>query len=682
MVKKIDFHIHTISSNKDYEFTYSSDWIQHYVKQASLDAIAITNHDLFDIDNFNKVKQDLPNITVFPGIELSLEDGHVNIIFSEKNIEHLKNFSEWLIKQDENKKLLIEDYCKNMKCWEDAIYIFEMGKSNSLSVPTIIENSSATVVGGVSNQLKFQALYNQDNLITPVLFSDAHAAKDDLEKERNDIDLLKMKNTYLQIDNCTFTEIKNCMANKKGINTNKDNLSNIIEIQEHNVSTGMNLIVGKRGTGKSRFLNLIKKQYDPEDYYAIDQFETSQADKYIEKQRKVQGNSSFNRWKRQYETQFNAIEEYLNRDDHEFDGKVEQYLDSLKNFATDNAKSRSKSKFRLNKESNFEMIPTQNLESYITKIEQLLKSNDLWTLLNNSHEKRKVFIESYNELRNMFINKQQQNQIKSEVNKILESVKKTVQLKTGITPIKNCDFSPIIQKTHIEKEIVNFMQNIINEQELTREQIYDYQIVVKISPFQNASQFKNDISTPDAVKDDIIIPYRKKEYIKFLKNLKNKSFFKISNLADYFVHLNVELLDSDGTPASGGQAVGFALMMRLEESKSYPIVLIDEPEASLDNTYIRDELIPALKNLATYSTIFLVTHNSTLGALINPDYLIITTKNNKNDYQVLTGEFSSNLISNNYGSSENSYDKFVEAMESSIETYQKKGETYENLRTK
>lgn len=30
MVKKIDFHIHTVSSNKDYEFTYSSDWIQNY----------------------------------------------------------------------------------------------------------------------------------------------------------------------------------------------------------------------------------------------------------------------------------------------------------------------------------------------------------------------------------------------------------------------------------------------------------------------------------------------------------------------------------------------------------------------------------------------------------------------------------------------------------------------------
>ena len=45
MVKKIDFHIHTISSEKDYDFQYSSQWMQDYVSKAQLDAIAITNHD-------------------------------------------------------------------------------------------------------------------------------------------------------------------------------------------------------------------------------------------------------------------------------------------------------------------------------------------------------------------------------------------------------------------------------------------------------------------------------------------------------------------------------------------------------------------------------------------------------------------------------------------------------------
>ncbi|NMC61185.1 MAG: hypothetical protein GYA51_17655, partial [Candidatus Methanofastidiosa archaeon] len=96
MVKKIDFHIHTVASEKDYDFSYSKKWIQQYVKEAELDAIAITNHDLFDKENFEKVKSDLSSTMVFPGMELSLEEGHVNIVFPEENIPDLLKLSDWL----------------------------------------------------------------------------------------------------------------------------------------------------------------------------------------------------------------------------------------------------------------------------------------------------------------------------------------------------------------------------------------------------------------------------------------------------------------------------------------------------------------------------------------------------------------------------------------------------------
>lgn len=72
MVKKVDFHIHTIATEKDYPFSYSSNWIKEYVEKAELNAIAITNHDLFDLENFYRVKKDLPDTQVFPGMELSL----------------------------------------------------------------------------------------------------------------------------------------------------------------------------------------------------------------------------------------------------------------------------------------------------------------------------------------------------------------------------------------------------------------------------------------------------------------------------------------------------------------------------------------------------------------------------------------------------------------------------------
>ncbi|MCB5011545.1 hypothetical protein LGW42_01290, partial [Streptococcus mutans] len=86
MVKKIDFHIHTIPSIKDSDFTYSSKWLIDYTEAAELDAIAITNHDLFDKTNYEQVKSDIPNVKVFPGMELTLDAGHVNIVFSEEQI--------------------------------------------------------------------------------------------------------------------------------------------------------------------------------------------------------------------------------------------------------------------------------------------------------------------------------------------------------------------------------------------------------------------------------------------------------------------------------------------------------------------------------------------------------------------------------------------------------------------
>lgn len=682
MVKKIDFHIHTISSEKDYSFSYSSSWMKKYVEEAELNAVAITNHDLFDLDNFNRIKKDLPDTQVFPGMELSLEEGHVNIVFSEDEISHLVDFSEWLQKQNlgENGKISIDDYCENMKSWEKGIYIFELGKSNSLKVPEKLKN--VCYVGGVSNQLKFQIYYALSEGLIPVLFSDAHADENDSEVRRRDIESLKNKNTYLQIDDCSFREIKNCLSDKSKIGINRSYLQDVFDIHSHRVSTGLNLIVGKRGTGKTNFLEVIKKQYDSDDIYEIAQFETSKSDKFIEKQRKNQGQIALRLWKEKYKTQFSAIQQYLEYASDDYEKEIDIYLDSVKQFAKDNTESKSTSKFKLVKESNFENVTTRNIKKYLTDLKELINSRDLWSLLKESEIKRRIFVETYNELREVYIEKQTKNIMQEKVNDVINNVKQFVQSKTGITPVVDCEFSKIVRKHQIENEIQLFMKNIICEIELKRESIHGYQIIVKITPFKGAEEFRRDISTNEGVNDDLITPYKEERYIDFLKNLKEKRFFKIGQLSDYFLHLEVELLDSDGTPASGGQAVGFALMMRLEEAKNKPIILVDEPEASLDNAYIRGELIKAIKELSKGSTVFVVTHNSTLGTLLEPDYLVVTTKNEAKEYSVLTGEFSSQTISISSETSENSYEKFVEAMEAGIETYIKKGVIYESLRTK
>jgi len=114
----------------------------------------------------------------------------------------------------------------------------------------------------------------------------------------------------------------------------------------------------------------------------------------------------------------------------------------------------------------------------------------------------------------------------------------------------------------------------------------------------------------------------------------------------------------------------------LDEAKNKQIVLIDEPEASLDNEFLKNELIAAIRRLKENSTVFVITHNSTLGTLLKPDYLIVTKKDGNNDYKVLTGAYSSKSISND-SQEVGSFDLFVEAMEAGIDTYQEKGEEYE-----
>ena len=89
-MKKIDLHIHTVSTVWDESFSFNLKELEKYVSEAKLDAIAITNHNMFDGTQFRIINEAL-NVVVFPGIEVSLECGHVLII---SDVADLKNFED------------------------------------------------------------------------------------------------------------------------------------------------------------------------------------------------------------------------------------------------------------------------------------------------------------------------------------------------------------------------------------------------------------------------------------------------------------------------------------------------------------------------------------------------------------------------------------------------------------
>lgn len=681
MTKKIDFHIHTVSSIKDSDFTFSLEWLRNYVEKTKLDAIAITNHDLFDRGNFDEITSALSSIKVYPGIELALNIGHVNIVFPTDCVDELSDFSNWLsnIHQTQTDSITCEQLFDKLACWKRGIYIFELGKSNG--VKEIPDNfKEVTYVGGVPNQLKFNIAQNNSDGLIPCLFSDAHATDNDTNN-RNDIEKLKNKQTYLQIDSCEFEDIKRCLCDRSKISVNKDNLKNVVSINGVNISSGLNLVVGKRGTGKTHFLSKIKEEYSEDEYYEIKQFETARADEYIEKQRKEQGLSAIHSWQKKYENEFSKIKDYLNHDDTEQED-VEGFLRDVKKFANEMAKSQSSQKYLLFKETEYELSKIEFIENALANIKEVIEKDDIWNLLSNKTQKKNNFIEVYSELRERYLQYRKENEIKKKINIIMEEVKSTLTARTGISNVQKCSINKVIHRQQLEKKINEFLSDIVNETSLKNERLHGYQIQVNLVPYESASQFQKEIGTREAVNNDLMEAYKNKDFITFLNNLKRKQFYNEANFAEYLVRKEVKLLDSDGIHASGGQAVGFALMLRLNEAKNKPIILIDEPESSLDNAYIKSELNDELRQLARNSMVVVITHNSTLGTLLEPDYLIITSKDSSGNYSIMSGEFSSSKIKDSLnGIEEKSYEKFIEAMESGIDSYTKKGEIYENLKS-
>lgn len=678
MVKRIDFHIHTVPSIKDSDFNFSIEWLKAYVDKTKLDAIAITNHDLFDKNNFEEISEYLPNVKVYPGIELALDIGHVNIVFPCDCIDVLSQFSEWLsnIHQTQSDSITSEQLREQLPCWDQGIYIFELGKSKGVKeIPNIFSN--LVCVGGVPNQLRFNIAKNNPESLVPCLFSDAHATNQDSDN-RNDIAKLQNKQTYLQIDSCEFEDIKKCLRDKSKVSINKENLKDVVDIDNVKISSGLNLVVGKRGTGKTYFLNKIK-EFSDDEYYEIKQFETAKADDYIEMQRKDQGSIEFSKWQEKYTNEFSKIKLYL-QDTYTETDDIENFLVDVKRFATEMARSKSSQKYLLFQETEFELSNINYIRSALTNIKDVIENEEIWNLLNKNSQKKSDFIEVYSELRDIYLKYRKDNELKQKINEIMRDVKSTVTARTGISNVQECSINNIIHKLQLEKKIDSFLNQIIVETPLKNERLHGYQICVNLIPYKNASQFQKEIGTQEAVNNDLIKVYREKDFITFLKRLKQKKFYNEANFAEYLLQKEVKLLDSEGVPASGGQAVGFALMLRLNEAKNKPIILIDEPESSLDNAYIKNELNKELKQLARNSMVVVITHNSTLGTLLEPDYLIITSKDNSGNYSIMSGEFSSSKIKDSInGTEEKSYEKFIEAMESGMDSYTKKGEIYANL---
>lgn len=681
MRKKIDFHIHTIpfQKGKDEDFSYSADWLEDYIGQAKLNAIAITNHNLFDAENFKNVTSlcGKKNVAVFPGMEIDLKSGHVNLIYpaEQKYIDELVNCSTKMAGLDKNDSIDLNFFLENFTSYADSIMTFETGKSNTLKKPDQLKD--AVFTAGVSNSLKFQKMWNQEFDTVPVLFSDAHATKNGNDLSRSDIPQLAHKNTFIQSDSNSFEDIRNALKYKKNVNIFEDEIHDSFEIDGVRVSKGLNLIIGRRGSGKTVFIDKIQHIYQDE-VYRISQFESTKREKFLNSEKVNSGNEAIKDWQNSNRIQLEAVQDTIKNNVVEI---PETFFKELNRYAEDIVKSKSKQSYKIFEQQNYAIDNIEWYGNVLNRIKELIYTQQLWTTLDNVKYNKISLINLYTKVRNQYNDLFIQNEKRKYINHILDIAKDVVSNQTGKTKLPSFDFTSMMRQ-RILINAANTWISAIEPTKIRTKKLMDYKIVTSVRPHSGAREVQQSLSLGTSEKvSDAYEYYEKKDYINYLNILKSRGLLKYSQIIDALLMRETKLLTLDDEEASGGQLVSLALTLSLNKSSTKNVILIDEPEASLDNPFIKNNLVKKLQDLSKERVVFVITHNSTLGALLTPDYLIVAKKDSEGQHIILSGEYSSKKLNDNSSHFvTKSYDDFIDSMEAGFNTFEMKGSNYNELK--
>ncbi len=140
----------------------------------------------------------------------------------------------------------------------------------------------------------------------------------------------------------------------------------------------------------------------------------------------------------------------------------------------------------------------------------------------------------------------------------------------------------------------------------------------------------------------------------------------------YFVDIEYKTLNKHGFPVSGGERSEFNLLHEIGDALQFDLLLIDEPESSFDNLFLKNDVNELLKQISREIPVVIVTHNSTVGASIKPDFIVYTKKSiveNQVKYQLFYGYPGDKQLKSLDGAVTDNYDIMLSCLEAGQQAY-------------
>lgn len=669
-MKKIDFHIHTVQSVSDRHFEFNIESLKEYVDLLKIDCIAITNHNLFDKIQFEEICREL-EVKVFPGIEIDLEGGHL-LLISENDI-----LDDFALKCQKVKDLIptkddsisyeqLIDIFPNLK---DYLLIPHYDKKPNIKPITLEKLGKNIIAGEVTSLRKFKTCIREVDKLTPLIFSDCRF----VEKMSS----YPTRQTYIDVEDTTLDAIKGCLYDKTKVFLSKEDGNDFFQATDDGImlSTSLNVIVGGRSSGKTYTLNKICENFDNVKY--LRQFSLLQNDK--------------ENFKKLVTTRHSLVtENYLKEfkdvvlDVNEIDLKsneisLDKYLISLKKYASETNNLDTFSKCKLYNETKFTLDSLENLKKLISAAETLLETNEYKDIVNKHATDLSLkslaieLIQKYNEL-------YEQNLKKDWTNNLIEYIKDSLKFRSTTTSIEEVEFSKIQSEKIKVQKFIELVKSVQSEQIIDSKEIRGFKVIAKTKKYTGAGQLKKKSKTnlrfSDAF-DNYENPY------KFLISLQNVGIEE-TEFYKYFVDIDYRTLNKHGYEVSGGERSEFNLLHEISDALKHDLLLIDEPESSFDNIFLKSEVNELIKEISKEIPVIVVTHNSTIGASINPNHLVFTQKtvNAGNvDYKVFFGHPTSKILKSVGGETIKNLDVLLNCLEAGEDAYNQRNITnYEILK--
>lgn len=169
----------------------------------------------------------------------------------------------------------------------------------------------------------------------------------------------------------------------------------------------------------------------------------------------------------------------------------------------------------------------------------------------------------------------------------------------------------------------------------------------------------------------------------FLKSLRDIEGLSETEYYKYFVKIEYEVLNKYGYRVSGGERSEFRLLQEINDAQQFDMLLIDEPESSFDNIFLMNQVNHLIKDISRSMPVVIVTHNSTVGASIKPDYVVYTQKKvNEGDvsYEIYAGYPSDKYLRGLSGGCIANHEALLNCLEAGEEAYNERGDNYEILK--